>query len=114
MIELIEFLERLTKKMPNFESKNLIRLEMGNKISSMIVVSVSGNSLIYRFANEPYHHPWNPRSGTLFRWVVLGMEEYRPNKNAPKILGNPCAISLKIDKVFGEFKNKEWPYVGSN
>jgi len=111
MIELVEFLDRLAAKMPGFGSKNLIRLEMGNRISSMIVVKVTDGTIHYRFANEPYIHPWNARSGTLFRWVVLGAEEYHLNKKGPKKLGHSDAISLKIDKVFGDYKNKEWPYV---
>lgn len=105
-MELVEFLKRIKKEIPDFGERGLVKLGLGNISDRMVVVKVDDDRITYRVDDDSYLHTWSPQLSTMFRWCITNVKEQTPDRGTPNTLIHTSTILLRVDKVFGNYSRR--------
>jgi len=109
MIELLELVTRLTKKIPDYSKSRRIRVDLGTGYSKLVIVGLEDDVIFYQFATDRDRDNWSRWSSLTnpaFRWVAEGVVEdlLDLHKVKPSIMSRTGAIIISARKI----PSKEW------
>lgn len=100
MIELMEFLNKLVKKVPDYREPGRIYIDVDGGGYTLVVSSLRANSILYRFERGSTIHDWNPRGAAFYRYSVDKLSVVHLN-NDTRVLGQRLGgVRIQVSKVF--------------
>lgn len=104
MIEVLELVRRLTKKIPDYSKSRRIRINLGPGYSKMVIVGLNDDVIFYQFATDRDTNDWSrwtPKGSSSYVWRVGGVEEEvgYTSETKPSIISSTSAVVISVHKM---------------